>query len=212
MNNENIQLVMNRLRAVDWTPIHRIYPTYGNTLNENSMKTMKGRIAELFVQKSLPTLDHVDQTGYDLICNETNVKIEVKSQHNLLLTPGNREIRDIIKFRFKNSRGNNRMTLDETNTADIYVLLQQDAIGITTREFVLGHRREVSDGIDARIPNDYIELLYQTDEAVQLPEEPVVNLPDIIKSIMLCVNSCIWNGEDIREQLRKCLHDIADTL
>ena len=173
------------------------------------MKAMKGRVAEIFVQGSLPTLELVDAIGYDLICNETNVKIEVKSQHNLLLTPGNREIRDIIKFRFKNSRGNNRMTLDETNTADIYVLLQQDAIGITTREFVLGHRREVSDGIDARIPNDYIELLYQTDEAVQLPEEPAVNLPDIIKSIMLCVNSCIWNGGDIREQLSECLHNIA---
>ena len=104
------------------------------------------------------------------------------------------------------------MTLDETNTADIYVLLQQDAIGITTREFVLGHLREVSDGIDARIPNDYIELLYRTPQAVQLPEEPAVNLPDIIKSIMLCVNSCIWNGGDIREQLRECLHNIANSL
>ena len=209
MSDENIQLMMDRFRAVDWTLIYKIYPTYGNTLNENTMKPMKGRVAEFFVQRSLPTLEFVDAIGYDLICNETNVKIEVKSEHDLLLTPKRRDLKAHITFTFKNSRGDNAMTLDETNTADIYVLLQQDAIAITTRDQVCAYLKVHRADIKARIPNDYIDLLYRTPQAVQLPEEPAVNLPDIIKSIMLCVNSCIWNGGDIREQLSECLHNIA---
>ena len=38
------------------------------------------------------------------------------------------------------------------------------------------------------------------------------DLPEIIKSIISCVNVALWNNKDIREQLRNCLHQIADDL
>ena len=60
--------------------------SFGNTLNANDMKAMKGKAYEYLIQNSLPMLEHVDQPGYDLRCRETGVKIEVKSKHDLLLT------------------------------------------------------------------------------------------------------------------------------
>jgi hypothetical protein len=203
--------IMQKLREVDWSPITRIHRSYGNTLNSNDMKAMKGKVGEFFVQSSLPTLKHVDQPGYDLLCTETGIKIEVKSAHNLLLTREGRRLTRNITFRLKNSNGSNQMELNENNTADIYILLQQDAIAVTTRENVLSNITGSGD-LTAKIPNNLIELLYKSDQAIQLPENPPINLPEIIKKIMLCVNISIWNGGDIREQLKQCLHGIADTL
>ena len=113
----------------------------------------------------------------------------------------------------KNSNGSGEMSLNEENTADIYILVQQDAVAFTTREYVLANMSAPNDGdIEAKIPNEYVELLYKADEPVQLPEQPTINLPEIIKSIISCVNVALWNNKDIREQLRNCLHQIADDL
>jgi len=203
--------VIQKLREIDWSPITRIPRSYGNTLNSNDMKAMKGKVGEFFVLNSLPTLKHVDQPGYDLLCTETGLKIEVKSQHDLLLQPQHRILSKNVTFKFKNSNGSNQMDLTEQNTADIYILLQQDAIAVTTRENVLCNINGSGD-LTAKIPNNLIELLYKSDQAIQLPENPPINLPEIIKKIMLCVNISIWNGGDIREQLKQCLQGIADTL
>ena len=95
------------------------------------------------------------------------------------------------------------MSLNEENTADIYILLQQDAIAMTTRESILTNISGTGD-LTAKIQKESVELLYQSPEPVQLPENPVVNLPEIIKKIMRCVTVGIWNGSrDIREQLRQ---------
>jgi hypothetical protein len=206
------EIVMQMFREIGgrWSAITGVYSSFGNTLNSNDMKAMKGKAYELFVQNSLPTLEHVDQPGYDLRCRETGVKIEVKSKHDLLLT-GKRNLKKNITFRLKNSNGSNQMSLNEENTADIYILLQQDAIAMTTRESVLANISGTGD-LMAKIPKESVELLYQSPEPVQLPENPVVNLPEIIKKIMRCVTVGIWNGSDIREQLKECLHQIADDL
>jgi hypothetical protein len=207
------EMLMQMFREIGgrWSAITGIYRSFGNTLNANDMKAMKGKVYEYLVQNSLPTLEHVDQPGYDLLCRETGVKIEIKSSHDLLLTRNGRELKRNITFRFRNSNGSNRMELTEENTADLYILLQQDAIAITTRENVLSNITGSGD-LTAKIPKESVELLYQSPEPVQLPENPVVNLPEIIKKIMRCVTVGIWNGSDIREQLKECLHQIADDL
>lgn len=185
--------------------------SFGNTLNSNDMKAIKGKVNELLVEKCLPSLKHVDQPGYDLRCEETGVKIEVKSAHNLLLTQGGRQLKKNITFRFKNSNGSTPMELNEENTADIYILVQQDGIAMTTRENVLCNVTGHGD-LTAKIPKDLVELLYKSEQPIQVPENPIVNLPEIIKKILDCVTLGIWNGVDIREQLKQCLHDIADDL
>ena len=206
------EMLMQMFREIGgrWSAITGIYRSFGNTLNANDMKAMKGKAYEYLIQNSLPTLEYVDQPGYDLRCRETGIKIEVKSKHDLLLT-GGRNLKKNITFRLKNSNGSNQMSLNEENTADIYILLQQDAIAMTTRESILTNISGTGD-LTAKIPKESVELLYQSPESVQLPENPVVNLPEIIKKIMRCVTVGIWNGSDIREQLKECLHQIADDL
>lgn len=206
------EMLMQMFREIGgrWSAITGIYRSFGNTLNANDMKAMKGKAYEYLIQNSLPTLEYVDQPGYDLRCRETGIKIEVKSKHDLLLT-GGRNLKKNITFRLKNSNGSNQMSLNEENTADIYILLQQDAIAMTTRESILTNISGTGD-LTAKIPKESVELLYQSPEPVQLPENPVVNLPEIIKKIMRCVTVGIWNGSDIREQLKECLHQIADDL
>ena len=212
-SEDAVYTMIGRLRGVDWSPICNIYRTYGRTLNANDMLAMKGKVYEYFVSNSLPSLVHVDQLGYDIQCSETNVKVEVKSSHNLLLTNKRRVLKKTITFRMKNSNGSGEMSLNEENTADIYILVQQDAVAFTTREYVLANMSAPNGGdIEAKIPNEYVELLYKADEPVQLPEQPTINLPEIIKSIISCVNVALWNNKDIREQLRNCLHQIADDL
>ena len=70
--------------------------------------------------------------------------------------------------------------------------------------------------VDVKIPGnlvgDSVEILYQSPSKVRLPENPVVNLSEIIKKIIRCVTVGIWNGGDIREQLKQCLYQIADEL
>jgi len=206
-------LVMQRFRDIknNFSVIPGVYINFGNTLNSNDMKAIKGKVNELLVEKCLPSLKHVDQPGYDLLCKETGVKIEVKSAHNLLLTQGGRNIKKNITFRFKNSNGSSHMELNEENTADIYILVQQDGIAMTTRENVLSNITGHGD-LTAKIPKDLVELLYKSEQSVQIQENPVVNLPEIIKKILDCVTVGIWNGIDIREQLKQCLRDIADDL
>ena len=194
-----------------WSVIKRLYNSYGNTLNSNDMKAMKGKTNEFFVEASLGNLEHVDKLGYDLVSRATGIKVEVKSCHNLLLTQVGRKLRKNITFRFKNSNGSNKMDINENNTADIYILLQQDAIAMTTREHVLPNIHGSGD-LTAKVPSDSIELLYSSPQAVQLPENPIVNLPEIIKKIMKCVTVAIWNDIDIKTQLKNCLYDIADNL
>ena len=206
------EMLMQSFRDIGgrWSAITGIYRSFGNTLNANDMKAMKGKAYEYLIQNSLHTLEYVDQPGYDLRCRETGIKIEVKSKHDLLLT-GGRNLKKNITFRLKNSNGSNQMSLNEENTADIYILLQQDAIAMTTRESILTNISGTGD-LTAKIPKESVELLYHSLEPVQLPENPVVNLPEIIKKIMRCVTVGIWNGSDIREQLKECLHQIADDL
>ena len=205
--------VLQQFRNINggWSVITNVYSIFGNTLNPNDMKPLKGKLFEKFVQNSLHTLDHVDQPGYDLLCRETGIKIEVKSSHDLLLTKGGRELKKNITFRFKNSNGSNKMELTQENTADIYILLQQDAVAITTRENVLDNIYGSGD-LTAKIPKDSVELLYKSETPVQLPEKPTVNLPEIIKKIIECVTLGIWNGGDIKLQLKQCLHNIAHDL
>ena len=124
--NPQREIVMQMFREIGgrWSAITGIYRSFGNTLNANDMKAMKGKVYEYLVQNSLPTLEHVDQPGYDLLCRETDVKIEVKSSHDLLLTQVGRELKRNITFKFKNSNGGGEMELTEENTADIYILCQ----------------------------------------------------------------------------------------
>lgn len=215
--SNSLETMLSRIRAVDWSPVCRIIQTYGGTLNSPDMRAIKGKIYEDFVSKAMPSLDHVDREGYDIQCRDTNMKIEVKSAHHLLLTKVQRQLKTNITFRLKNSNGSGQINLNEDNTADIYILIQQDAVAFTTREYVLANMSSPNGGdIDAKIPQEYIELLYKADEALQVPEQPninlSINLPEIINLIISCVNVAIWNGGDIRSQVRNCLHEIADNL
>lgn len=212
----NLDAMISKIRAIDWSPICRIFQTYGKTLNSNDMKAMKGKVYEDFISKAIPSFDHVDQIGYDIRCRDTNLKIEVKSGHDSILQKStrNRHLKKkTITCRMKNSNGSGPMKINEDNTADIYILVQQDAVAFTTREYVLAHMHAEHGGdIEAKIPNEYVELLYRSDEAVQVPENPTINLSEIINRIISCINVAIWNGGDIRSQVRNCLHEIADNL
>lgn len=211
--SNSLEIMLSKIRAIDWSPVCRVFQTYGKTLNNNDMKAMKGKVYENFISRALPSFVHVDRVGYDIQCNDTNLKIEVKSAHDLLLTKVQRQIKTNINFRMKNSNGSGQMNLNEDNTADIYILVQQDAVAFTTREYVLANMSSPNGGdIEAKIPREYIEVLYKADEAVQLPEQPTINLPEIINRIISCVNVAIWEGNDIRSQVRNCLHEIADNL
>ena len=198
------------LNQKDWSKLLVFQQCYGNSLNENCMKALKGKINEIFISESEDDIFHVDENGYDL--KYKDIKIECKYSKDLILTGIGRDKKKNTSFRFKNSNGGGKIILNDENTADIYLLIQQDAIAYVMKEDVLSNITGTSD-LTAKIPSEKINLIYKSDHSVLLQDGPILlNLPMIIERIMKCVSRSIWDGSDIRESLKNCLISIANEL
>ena len=198
------------LNNITWDKLLDVYKTFGETLNANNMKFVKGTIYELFCVLSDENIKYVNKDGYDCLY-KNKIKIEIKFTQNMLLTKKNKEIKNIISFRFKNSRGNNKIILDETNTADIYILIQREAIGYVLKNDVITHLKGQKD-LDAKIPNKFIKMLYKYDNNINEIDFDIINISKIQYNMLNNILYSIWHELDIKKELKECLYKIADNL
>ena len=193
---------------IEWSNLLEIYNIFGESLNENDMKALKGKLYELFVVCSNKYFIHVDKTGYDITC--FGIKIEHKFLQTMLLKK-NRDKKKTISFRCKNSNGDKKMKITKSNTASIYLLTQRDAIayvhGYRVIEFLSGDK-----DLDAKIPNKYVKIIWKHGTNVEIKKKSEINIPDIITKIYSCICNSIWSDLNWKNELKKCLYNIADNL
>ena len=191
----------------EWNKLIDLYNIFGETLNANDMKFMKGKLYEIFFSEKSKLFKHVDRTGYDILC--LGIKIEIKFKQRMLLT-NQRNLQRSITFRCKNSNGSSEMYISKKNTADIYILLQRDAVGYVNGTDVLRHLHGVGD-LDAKIPNQFVNLIWTAPNNIQI-NNGEFNLSEIITQIYQCICKSVWSNLNWRNELRQCLYTIADSL
>lgn len=201
--------VIRILNIVDWSLLLTIYTVFGESLNSNDMKPMKGKLYEIFVAKCNSNFIHVDQIGYDLLC--LGIRVESKFTQNMLLTDKGRGIKKNVTFRCKNSNGSNIMSLSLSNTACIYILIQRDAIGWVNGYNVKNNVQGTGD-LDAKVPGNLIHLLWKNETNIIVQESPLFDLPGMINYILSCICKAVWMNRNWKEELKKCLYNIADNL
>ena len=222
VNEENIIKIQKTMRSylsrkktlidiinnIKWKTLINLYNIFGESLNENDMKFMKGKLYELFVANSHKYFVHIDKTGCDITC--LGIKIELKFQQGMLLTT-KRNLKKNITFRCKNSNGSNRTKLSLSNTSSIYILIQRDAIAYVTRDIVVNKLVGESD-LDAKIPSDLINIIWKNNTNVEIVNSPQINISNIITKIYNCICKSLWNNLDWKQELKKCLYNITDDL
>ena len=192
---------------IEWNNLIKLYNIFGESLNENDMKFMKGKLYEIFFSQKSKLFKHVDLEGYDILF--MGIKIEIKFRQQMLLTSG-RNLKKNIEFRIKNSNGSRTIKLNRGNTADIYILIQRDAIAYVMGYNVLKCLHGVGD-LDAKIPKNVIDLIWKLDTNITI-SNGVFNLSNLITDIYKCICNSIWENKDWKENLKICLHNIADNL
>ena len=208
--NSRLKTVINLIKGngSEWSKLLLVYDIFGETLNANDMKTMKGKLYEIFFSQKSKLFNHVDRVGYDVIC--MGIKIEIKFKQTMLLT-NKRNLQKTITFRCKNSNGSNSMNISKGNTAHIYVLLQRDAVGYVRGNDVLKNLHGVGD-LDAKIPNNYVNLIWKSEKNIEINNNAYFNLSVIITELYQCICNSIWKDLNWRDELRQCLYSIAYTL
>ena len=191
----------------EWIKLINLYNIFGETLNANDMKFMKGKLYEIFFSEKSKLFKHVDRTGYDILC--LGIKIEIKFKQRMLLT-NQRNLQRSITFRCKNSNGSSEMYISKKNTADIYILLQREAVGYVNGTDVLRNLHGVGD-LDAKIPNQFVNLIWTAPNNIQI-NNGEFNLSEIITQIYQCICKSVWSNLNWRNELRQCLYTIADSL
>ena len=119
INSENIQIIQKKwkdyicrkkirlnniidiLKKLEWSKLLKLYEVFGDTLNGNDMKALKGKLYEIFISESSNNFKHVDISGCDIKCLLNNIKIECKFQINMLLTNKSRILKKILIFVLK---------------------------------------------------------------------------------------------------------------
>ena len=203
----NIVLKLINGNSNEWNKLIELYNIFGETLNANDMKFMKGKLYEIFFSEKSKLFKHVDRTGYDILC--LGIKIEIKFKQRMLLT-NQRNLQRSITFRCKNSNGSSEMYISKKNTADIYILLQRDAVGYVNGTDVLRNLHGVGD-LDAKIPNQFVNLIWTAPNNIQI-NNGEFNLSEIITQIYQCICKSVWSNLNWRNELRQCLYTIADSL
>ena len=202
--------VIKILETIDWSKLIDLYNIFGESLNSNDMKFMKGKLIEIFVSTSHKCFNHVDEIGYDLTC--LGIRVEMKFSQYMILSEKKRELKKNIGFRFKNSNGSNEMKLTLSNTASIYVLVQRDAIAWCDGYDVITNIKKKKGDLDVKIPCEKINLMWKNSTNVEKIDTPELNLSEIINQIYTCVTTSIWKNEDWRIGLKGCLKKISDKL
>ncbi len=208
--SERIRTVFKLIQdnSSDWVNILTIYRIFGETLNSNDMKPMKGKIYEIFFSQKSKLFKHVDMIGYDIVC--LGIKIEIKFTQNMLLTR-QRNLKKTITFRCKNSNGSNEMNISNNNTAQIYILMQRDAIGYVRGKHVLKNLHGQGD-LDAKIPKEYVHIIWASPNNIQINNDAEFHLPGIITDIYKCICNSVWRSLNWKTELKHCLYNIADNL
>ena len=216
VTSKDIEKVVEILKSIDWKVLESVYNTFGNSLNSNDMKNLKGKVYEIFVTHSHVSLLHVDKIGYDII-TINGVKIEIKTSINMFRNLGQKStsLKKTIGFRFKNSNGSNKIKIDQSNTADIYILIQSAGtvgIGYILVDVLKKNIPDQNGDLDAKIPNEFINMLYLNDKESTPPEEIIVNIPNIINRLLNTSIQSIWSGININKALSEELHKLGDEL
>lgn len=138
-------------------------------LNEHSNRMLK----EKFILGSLQECNHtkniqwVDAIDYDLIFDQWNETVEVKTGDGPMYTEKKGLPKKFVEVKLKNiyeSKANTRTTLDKT--FDHLMIIQNSgtfAIGFVPFNIVEKHLVSLADGWKARIPFDKVTIVYTED-------------------------------------------------
>ena len=147
--------------SIDFSRYVRLIDYIGTSLNSRKDRFDKADIIEGCLEVySNERLKWVDEEGRDHIDTENGNRIEFKYLTDGLYTKKTGNLKPLTSsYKIKNSLGKNKgVTLE--NNADYYILAQQDAMAIIDYESIKKYLRATSDGMEAKIPSDYLTFIF----------------------------------------------------
>lgn len=145
---------------VDANRYTRLIASLGNQLNDRKDRFDKADIIEQSLEVyTAGRLKWVDDIGRDHHDTVTGLDLEFKYMADGLFTKTGKS-KATIKVKLKNSLGKNKGTTIE-NPADFYLLGQQDSIAIISGDDVKKYLVAVPDGIEAHIPFDAVDFVFE---------------------------------------------------
>ena len=143
---------------INWNLIFSLMISYKSTHNLNAMRMIKSHLTAKTIEKhSNGKLIYVDETGYDFVIPEKNLKIEMKSglkmfQHRAETT---------VDIKMSNTNGSSSDGKEYSKTFDYLLIIEPGLVGVTTYEKLKPYSKSVGDGFSAKIPMKEIEFLYR---------------------------------------------------
>lgn len=146
--------------VIDANRYTRLIVSLGSQLNDRKDRFDKADIIEQSLEVySNSRLTWIDDVGRDHYDNVTGFDLEFKYMSSGLFTKKGKP-KSVVKVKLKNSLGANKGVTIE-NPADYYLLGQEDAIAIISSDDVKPFLVSVPDGIEAHIPFESLEFIFQ---------------------------------------------------
>ena len=135
----------------------------GPQLNDRKDRFDKADIIEqsleVYSNERLVWVDDIGRDHYDTV---TGLDLEFKYMSNGLFTKTGKQ-KAVVKVKLKNSLGANKGTTID-NPADFYLLGQEDAIAIISKEDIKPYLVGVPDGIEAHIPFEALDFIFKPED------------------------------------------------
>lgn len=149
--------------VIDANVYTTVVMSLGSQLNDRKDRFDKADIIEQTVESASDNrLRWVDDIGRDHHDDVADLDIEFKYSSNGMITAKGKE-KQVVKVKLKNSLGVNKGTTIE-DPADFYMLGQENAIAIISKDDIKDYLVSVPDGIEAHIPFDSLEFIFKPED------------------------------------------------
>ena len=149
---------------LDFNRYANLINSLGDSLNSRKDRFDKSDIIEQSMEVySYGRFVWVDLEGRDLYDIKFDVDGEVKYGSDLLYTAIMKKPKKVVTVKVKNSLGKNKgVTINDP--ADYYIIAQQDAMAVISKDDIKPYLVSVPDGIEAHIPFDKLDIVFAPDD------------------------------------------------
>lgn len=145
---------------LDFNRYANLTNSLGDSLNSRKDRFDKSDIIEQSIEVySNGRFEWVDLEGRDHRDTKYDVDDEFKYATDVLYTAKMKKPKKVVTVKVKNSLGKNKgVTIDDP--ADYYIIAQQDAMAVISKDDIKPYLKSVPDGIEAHIPFDKLDIVF----------------------------------------------------
>lgn len=149
---------------LDFNRYANLINSLGDSLNSRKDRFDKSDIIEQSMEVySYGRFVWVDLEGRDHRDSKYGVDTECKYSTDVLYTAKMKKPKKVVTVKLKNSLGKNKgVTIDDP--ADYYIIAQQDAMAVISKDDIKPYLKSVPDGIEAHIPFDKLDIIFAPDD------------------------------------------------